>query len=298
MNARVALALALALPCLPSVAHAWPAQGQPTATAAATSQGEWYYAIDGRTQGPFDDAAFAEAYLSGSVTDTTSVWWEGAQGWKPLAQSERFAELDRWYIRHGSKQLGPMSAAALRDQLAKARAEGKPYHSLDVRLEHSRWVAVTAAAPLREPEAAPADAWEPTPSTAVASPAATPVPAPTATTTGTHASVPSFTATADDSEELARAKRMRMGGLVTMGIGMSFIVIGGGIAGGYSTGAVGPKALWGGVALAAVGVVPTIIGGAIFGAGKRKVSRLELANLRITPLAARGTGGVMVGGRF
>lgn len=86
-----------------------------------------------------------------------------------------------------------------------------------------------------------------------------------------------------------------------MGIGMSFIVIGGGIAGGYSTGAVGAKALWAGVGLAAFGVVPTIIGGVVYGVGNRKVTRLQAqraASLRVAPLAGRGTGGLVFGGRF
>ncbi|HWB74694.1 MAG TPA: DUF4339 domain-containing protein [Nannocystaceae bacterium] len=290
------LALALALPCVPSTAYAWPT----TPAKAKAADDGWYYAIDGRTQGPLDDAAFAEAYLVGSIGDATPVWWEGADGWRPLAQSQRFAELDRWYIRRGDKEIGPMTAAALREQLAKARSEGKPYDSLDVRLEHSRWVAVTAAAPLREPDAPPADQWQPPPSV-VAGPSAAPAPAVTASPSATSATPPSFAATDADSEELASAKRMRMGGLITFGIGGSFIVIGGGIAGGYSTGAVGAKALWAGVGLAAFGVVPTIIGGAIYGAAKRKVSRLErgrLASLRVAPLAGRGTGGLMLGGRF
>lgn len=136
------------------------------------------------------------------------------------------------------------------------------------------------------PNVAHASAAEPAPETSVPSPTPTETPAPRVDAEG---------------DDLRRAQRTRMGGLVTMGIGMGFIVIGGGIAGGYSTGAVGAKALWAGVGLAAFGVVPTIIGGVVYGVGNRKVTRLQAqraASLRVAPLAGRGTGGLVFGGRF
>jgi len=46
-------------------------------------------------------------------------------------------------------------------------------------------------------------------------------------------------------------------------------------------------------------MLPTIIGGAMFGAGNRRVAKLErLANLRVAPLAGRDHGGIVIGGRF
>src|SRR5262245_54451264 len=123
--------LASALTLVPALASA---AAPPRAAAVQTG---WYYSLAGRTEGPFDDAHFAEAYLSGVVTDTTSIWWDGAQGgWVALAQSQRFAEIDRWYLRRGSKQIGPMTAAEARAQIADARRSGKTIESLDVRLEH------------------------------------------------------------------------------------------------------------------------------------------------------------------
>ena len=93
--------------------------------------------------------------------------------------------------------------------------------------------------------------------------------------------------------------RLRKSGLITLIVGAGLVTLGGGIAGGYTTGAVGAKGLWAGVGIFAVGLVPTIAGAAMFAAGNRRAARLRrLATLRFAPLAGRGHGGVVVGGRF
>jgi hypothetical protein len=306
MAARVALCLALVLSGLPAVAHARaPKAPDPAATADAQPEAQWYYAHDGRTVGPIDDAAFVDAYLRGRVTDATSVWWEGAGDWTPLAKAAWFVELDRWYVRNGDKGLGPMTGAALRASVEKAKAQGKAVETLEVRLEWSGWVPVAQAAPLHD-RPAPA-AWEPEPertaapalalastATPSAPPPIDPMPAPTPAR-----DIETPNAAPFDSEAHAAAMRLRKSGLITFAVGGSLIVIGGGIAGGYSTGAVGPKGLWAGVGMAAVGLLPTIIGGAMFGAGNRRLAKLErLANLRVAPLAGRDHGGIVIGGRF
>ena len=107
------------------------------------------------------------------------------------------------------------------------------------------------------------------------------------------------TPAAGDSDALAGAMRLRMAGLITLGVGAGLIVVGGGIAGGYTSGVVGARGLWVGVGLAAAGVLPTIAGMAMFSAGNRRARKFErLASLRFAPLAGRGNGGIVFAGRF
>lgn len=107
------------------------------------------------------------------------------------------------------------------------------------------------------------------------------------------------------AEDLARrregARKLRLGGLVTMGIGGGLVVIGGGIAGGYSTGAIGAKGLWSGVAMAGVGLPIFIAGIIAYSVGNKRMRTLAssgTARLRVGPLLGRGQGGLALMGRF
>jgi len=43
----------------------------------------WYYAVDGGSQGPFDDGALRNLALRGKVGPSTLVWKEGMSAWTP-----------------------------------------------------------------------------------------------------------------------------------------------------------------------------------------------------------------------
>lgn len=238
----------------------------------------WYYSVDGRNEGPLDDAHFADAYLAGTITDTTQVWWDGAtSGWVALAQSQRFAELDRWYVRNGAQVIGPLTGGAVRAQIADLRSQGRSVDTLEVRLERSQWVALANAVPLREPVA---------PAPVVVPPRAVELPEPTSTF---------------DEETYAKVKRRRMAGIVMLMIGGSLIVAGGGVAGGYASGTLGPKGLHAGIAMAVLGVPPLIAGSVLYGVSNKRLQKLQLEramSLRVAPLGGRNTAGIVLGGRF
>ncbi len=46
----------------------------------------WYYGVDGRRQGPVEEAALETLELSGTIEWTTPVWREGMTAWKPLGE--------------------------------------------------------------------------------------------------------------------------------------------------------------------------------------------------------------------
>jgi hypothetical protein len=100
---------------------------------------------------------------------------------------------------------------------------------------------------------------------------------------------------------LEKSRRMRLGGLVTMTVGTGLVVIGGGIAGGYSTGAVGTTGLWAGVGIFSVGLVPAFVGLGVFLGSKRPARKAAaLANARVLPSAwaSKSGGGIAIAGRF
>lgn len=43
----------------------------------------WYYAVDGGSQGPFDDGALIDLVRRGAIGPTTLVWREGMAAWTP-----------------------------------------------------------------------------------------------------------------------------------------------------------------------------------------------------------------------
>ncbi len=143
-----------------------PRVGRAAATQPATeveAADGWRYAFGTRAVGPLDDAALGAAYLDGRVTDDTLMWWDGATAWTALSAAPRFDELDRWYTRHGTHEVGPMTGAELRAALASSRAEGRDVDELQVRLAWSDWVTVSAAAPLRDFAGAPQHSVPPPP---------------------------------------------------------------------------------------------------------------------------------------
>lgn len=342
MLSRVAIVAAL-LSFVPLAADAKPSKRKSApADEAAQAEAEvgsaWYAAVNGKTEGPFDDAAFVLAYLSGRVTDDTLVWWDGAERWVALSKASWFVELDRWYVRHGAKGFGPVTGTALRAKLAKGRTEGHDVTKLEVRLEWSGWVPLASAAPLREGGTTGAPmTWEPTPSPPVdaaakaiepfdapasasapsgvapsgptppaiptdpiASPEPTPTPALVPVAVERERPRPASAPREDVSADVARIKRLRTAGIITLGVGGGLVVIAGGIAGGYNNGTVGAAGLGTAIGLCGAAVPPMIVGGAMLGAARVKQRRLNerLAAVRVAPALARGHAGVVVGGRF
>ena len=51
----------------------------------------WWVAIDGREQGPLDDAAIRDAIKQGKVTRKTECWRDGMDAWRPLGQTNEWA---------------------------------------------------------------------------------------------------------------------------------------------------------------------------------------------------------------
>jgi predicted Zn finger-like uncharacterized protein len=52
----------------------------------------WYYAVNGQTQGPFTLKGLREQYASGSIGDETYVWHEALTEWKPVATVDAFSD--------------------------------------------------------------------------------------------------------------------------------------------------------------------------------------------------------------
>jgi len=46
----------------------------------------WYYGVDGRRQGPVEEAALESLGLSGALEWTTPIWREGMPAWKPYGE--------------------------------------------------------------------------------------------------------------------------------------------------------------------------------------------------------------------
>lgn len=109
--------------------------------------------------------------------------------------------------------------------------------------------------------------------------------------------------TADEglAEQREKLRKLRIRGVATLTVGGALVVLGGGLAGGYSNGSFGPKVLWAGVGLAAVGV-PVFVGGMIaFAVANKRTRALPtqgVAALRVAPMLARGQAGLTIGGRF
>jgi membrane protease subunit (stomatin/prohibitin family) len=58
--------------------------GAPPPPPPASSAARWSLALDGKTYGPYTDAALREMVKNGQVAPTTSAWHPGASGWAPL----------------------------------------------------------------------------------------------------------------------------------------------------------------------------------------------------------------------
>lgn len=265
-------ALALALCLAPDASTAV----DPGVTATATAP--WFVAPGGQRSGPYTNEQIAADYLAGRIDDTTLAWREGDAQWQPLSGTSGFADLDRWYIRQGEHSHGPTSGAQMRQMIADGRREGRDLSQLSVRVEWSTtWTALGDAVPL----------------------AAT---VPPARVDGTH-DVHASSGRVPPTDAARRIHKLRIAGLVLVGVGGGLVVIGGGIAGGYSSGVVGSTGLWTGVALAGIGIGPAIAGFAMVGAanakGRRLAERTKTARtLRASPLAGRGEVGLALGGRF
>jgi hypothetical protein len=46
----------------------------------------WYYAIEGRSQGPLTDSSLKRLARSGTIEPGTLVWHPGLEEWKPLEE--------------------------------------------------------------------------------------------------------------------------------------------------------------------------------------------------------------------
>ncbi|MFM1768710.1 MAG: hypothetical protein RJA22_1239 [Verrucomicrobiota bacterium] len=53
---------------------------------------KWYYGLDGRQQGPVDDAQLDALIASGTVRPNTLVWREGMPDWRPLREARPTAD--------------------------------------------------------------------------------------------------------------------------------------------------------------------------------------------------------------
>lgn len=149
--------------------------------------------------------------------------------------------------------------------------------------------------------AGPVSAADPEPVQAAPAPAPTSVPAPAPAPT--VAPAPGDTATPAtgtlSEDEVVRLKhRRRQAFLATLGLlgaGGSLVIIGGGIAGGYTTGVVGTKGLWTGVGIFGVGagvLLTAIIPGVIASrAKKRLLQNGHTVAFTPTGWVARGSGG-------
>lgn len=324
-------ALALAKPRA-RAAEAAEAPAEAADDAGSEAKSEWYFAAQGRTQGPFDDASFQAMYLSGRIDDTTMVWWDGAESWVPLAKASWFLDFDRWYVRSGSKGFGPLTGAAMRAKLAKGRAEGHDVDKLEVRMEWSAWVPLAQAAPLHERAPATvatttAPLWEPSPespeppasdTTTVATPSAAVTPAPASAevaTTSAPVAAPSplvptraysgarrsELAAADAQtrrerlEQLEHAELMRRRGYILTGTGSAVILTGTTMATIAMLRSGGGPVTTAGFVLAGLGLPPWITGLALLGASKRKLRRLE-ADDRLASLRVGAIAGAGRGG--
>lgn len=60
--------------------------GQPVRVSSPSpSTMNWFYALEGQSLGPVDDAELARLAAAGTVKDDTLVWREGFSGWQPYA---------------------------------------------------------------------------------------------------------------------------------------------------------------------------------------------------------------------
>ena len=146
--------------------------------------------------------------------------------------------------------------------------------------------------------AAPARAADPAPV------AAAPAPAPAPAAGSADTAGPTTGALSDD--EVARLKKKRrtawLATLGLVGVGGSLVIIGGGIAGGYSMGAVGTKGLWAGVGLAGVGaavMLTAIVPGVIAARTKKRLAAHgHIVAFTPTGWAGRNGGGAGLQLRF
>ncbi len=46
----------------------------------------WYYAIEGRSQGPLTESSLKRLARGGTITPETLVWHPGLEAWEPLAK--------------------------------------------------------------------------------------------------------------------------------------------------------------------------------------------------------------------
>lgn len=290
MPLHALLALSLSLPSA-GVATTAVAPATPASTAADTSvaaDASWYVVAGGQRTGPFTNAQIAADYLAGRVTDATVVWRDGDADWKPLSQSPGFAELDRWYAGQDGRVQGPISGDAMRQLLDDGRVRRLDLSRLSVRLEwSSEWTPLAQAWPLDGTRAT-------TPTRDAVGPA--PVP-PGYNGAGVPPERP------DDAAKAAKIRKLRLGGAVLVGVGGGLIVLGGGLAGGYSSGAIGAGGLWAGVVMAGVGIGPAIAGFVMVGVANRRQRSLAarttaVQSLRVGALAGGGQMGLSLRGRF
>ena len=55
----------------------------------------WYYAVDGGSQGPFDDGALRNLALRGKIGPSTLVWKEGMSAWTAAGELVELQEARR-----------------------------------------------------------------------------------------------------------------------------------------------------------------------------------------------------------
>lgn len=68
----------------PAAAPAFPAGGPPPLP--SQQQAQWYVAVDGRQQGPYELAALPGLVGTGALTRATLVWRTGMPDWLPAEQ--------------------------------------------------------------------------------------------------------------------------------------------------------------------------------------------------------------------
>lgn len=49
---------------------------------------DWYYAVDGASTGPIDEAEFERLVAAGTIRSDTLVWQEGMEDWLPYARAQ------------------------------------------------------------------------------------------------------------------------------------------------------------------------------------------------------------------
>ncbi|MCR9245241.1 MAG: DUF4339 domain-containing protein [bacterium] len=71
---------------LPGDAAAPPPLPEEAESVAAANAMEWYYAVDGKQEGPVTAARLRDMWLDELVPDSALVWCEGMSDWRPIGE--------------------------------------------------------------------------------------------------------------------------------------------------------------------------------------------------------------------